>query len=510
MVAWRRRVPARTQREVQGRNPMMNGHGKSDSPIVPKKPSNKAVQAVAERVEGRGLAKGNSGEQNALRIQGRASAQSALERVRKAAGRDRKQRLTALYHHVYDVDRLRESYFALPREASPGIDGETWRSYGEGLEANLRDLSDRLRRGAYRALPVKRAYVPKLDGQRRPIGVPALEDKIVQRSVCEVLTAVYDREFFGFSYGFRPGRDQHQALAALRTALLSRKVNWVLDADLRSFFDTLRHDWLVKFIEHRIGDRRIVRLIQKWLRAGVLEDGEHTRGEVGTVQGGSISPLLANIYLHYTLDHWVQRWRTRQAKGDVIIVRYADDFILGFEHRSEAEQFQEDLRQRMAKFGLEVHPDKTRLIEFGRFAAQDRDRGGRGKPETFNFLGFAHSCGTNEAGRFEVRRQTMRKKWQAKLKEVYPTLRSKMHSPIPEQGCYLQAVMRGHIEYYGLPGNRPSIAAFRFRLGWLWWKVLRRRSQRTSVTAERLRQLVEKWIPEPYLSHPFFPRGQSV
>jgi group II intron reverse transcriptase/maturase len=411
---------------------------------------------------------------------------------------------------VYDIDRLRESYLALPREAAPGVDGETWRSYGENLGVHLQDLSDRLRRGAYRARPVKRAYVPKLDGKPRPIGVPVLEDKIVQRSVCEVLMAVYDREFLGFSYGFRPGRDQHQALGALRTALLSRRVNWVLDADLRSFFDTLRHDWLVKFIEHRIGDRRIVRLIQKWLRAGVLEDGEHKRGEVGTVQGGSISPLLANIYLHYALDQWVQQWRTRRAKGDVVIVRYADDFIVGFEHRSEAEQFQGDLRQRMAKFGLEVHPDKTRLIEFGRFAAQDRERRGGGKPETFNFLGFTHSCGTNQAGRFEVRRQTMREKWQAKLREVYTTLRNKMHSPVPEQGSYLRAVMRGHIQYYGVPGNRPSIAAFRFRLGWLWGKVLRRRSQRTTVTAERLCRLVEKWIPEPYLSHPYFPRCSRV
>ena len=489
---------------------MMNGHGKSHSPIVPTKPPNKAGETAAEGVEGRGLAKGNSREQNALRTQGRVSAQSALERVREAVRRDRKQRLTALFHHVYDIDRLRESYFALSREAAPGIDGETWRSYGEDLEANLRDLSDRLRRGAYRALPVKRAYVPKLDGRRRPIGVPVLEDKIVQRSASEVLTAVYDGEFFGFSYGFRLGRDPHQALAAFRTALLTRKVNWVLDADLRSFFDTLRHDWLVKFIEHRIGDRRIVRLIQKWLRAGVLEDGEHVCREVGTVQGGSISPLLANIYLHYALDLWVQRWRTKRAQGDVVIVRYADDFILGFEHRTEAEQFQRDLQQRMAKFGLEVHPDKTRLIEFGRFAVQDRDRRGQGKPETFDFLGFTHSCGTNKAGRFEVRRQTMRKKWQAKLREVYATLRNKMHSPVPEQRCYLQAVMRGHIHYYGVPGNRPSVAAFRFRLGWLWWKVLRRRSQRTTVTAERLCRLVEKWIPEPYLSHPYFPRFRSV
>lgn len=489
---------------------MMNGHGKSDSPIVPRKSPNKADRAAAEGMEGRELAKGNPRGQNALRTQGRVSAHRALERVRTAARRDRKQQFTALFHHVYDIDRLRECYFALPREAAPGVDGETWRSYGKNLEEHLRDLSERLGRGAYRARPVQRAYVPKLDGGQRPIGLPVLEDKIVQRSVCEVLTAVYDREFFGFSYGFRQGRDQHQALAALRKALLTKKVNWVLDADLRSFFDTLRHDWLVKFIEHRIGDRRIVRLIQKWLRAGVLEDGECTQREVGTVQGGSISPLLANIYLHYALDLWVQQWRASQAHGDAVIVRYADDFIAGFEHRQDAERFLGDLRQRLAKFGLELHADKTRLIEFGRFAAPNREHRGEGKPETFHFLGFTHICGKNKAGRFEVLRQTMRKKWQAKLKEVYATLRREMHAPVPEQGQYLRSVMRGHIEYYGVPGNRPSIAAFRFRLGWLWWKVLRRRSQRTTVTAERLRRLVEKWLPQPYLSHPFFPRAPRV
>lgn len=492
---------------------MMHEHGKSDRLIVPTKPPNEAEPGKAkEAVEGEGLAKGKVPERNVVRTQSRSAMSSALERIRQAARRDKGQRFTALLHHVYSVDTLKAAYFGLKRDAAAGMDGETWRQYGERLESHLKELSERIQRGAYRAQPVRRAYIGKAGepGKVRPLGVLVVEDKIVQRATAEVLSSVYEQDFVRFSYGFRPGRSPHQALDALSIGIMRRKVNWVLDADIRGFFDNLDREWLVKFIEHRVNDQRIVRLIQKWLRAGVLEDGEHRRGEVGTVQGGSISPLLANIYLHYTLDHWVQRWRTRQAKGDVIIVRYADDFILGFEHRSEAEQFQEDLRQRMAKFGLEVHPDKTRLIEFGRFAAQDRDRGGRGKPETFNFLGFAHSCGTNEAGRFEVRRQTMRKKWQAKLKEVYTTLRSKMHSPIPEQGCYLQAVMRGHIEYYGVPGNRPSIAAFRFRLGWLWWKVLRRRSQRTSVTAERLRQLVEKWIPEPYLSHPFFPRGQSV
>jgi RNA-directed DNA polymerase len=489
---------------------MMDGHGKSDSPIVPRKSPNKAGRPAAEGMEARGLAEGNSRGQNTLRTQSRASVQSALERVREAARKDRKQQFTALYHHIYNIDQLREGYLALRRDAAPGVDGETWRSYGENLEENLRDLSDRLRRRAYRARPVQRAYVPKVDGRQRPIGLPVLEDKIVQRAAAEVLSAVYEQEFLGFSYGFRPGRNPHQALAALRKALLTRRVNWVLDADLRSFFDTLRHEWLVKFIGHRIGDQRIVRLIQKWLRAGVLEGGERTQSVVGAVQGGSISPLLANIYLHYVFDLWVQKWRTQRAHGDVIVVRFADDFIVGFEHREEGERFLDDLRRRLANFGLELHPEKTRLIEFGRQAAKDRTGRGEGKPETFSFLGFTHICGKNKGGRFEVLRQTMRQKWQAKLKEVHATLRSRMHAPVPEQGQYLRSVMRGHIEYYGVPYNRPSISAFRFRLGRIWWQVLRRRSQRTTITAERLSRLVERWLPQPYLSHPFFPRAPRV
>jgi group II intron reverse transcriptase/maturase len=489
---------------------MTNGHGKSDRPIVPKKSPNKAPPGAAEGVEGRGLAKGNPHEQNALRTQGRARAHQALERVRKAARKDRKQRLTALFHHVYDVERLRQAYYGVRHDAAPGIDGQTWRSYGEDLEENLRDLSERLRRGAYRARPVKRAYVPKLDGRQRPIGLPVLEDKIVQRAVAEVLTAVYDREFFGFSYGFRAGRNQHQALGALRQGLCTKKVNWVLDADLRAFFDTLRHEWLGMFVAHRVGDQRIGRLIQKWLRAGVLEDGKRTQSEVGTVQGGSISPLLANIYLHYVFDLWVQQWRTKRAQGDMVVVRFADDFIVGFEHRQEAERFLAELRERLTKFGLELHPEKTRLIEFGRFAAQNRADRGEGKPETFDFLGFTHICGKTKGGRFEVLRQTMRKKWQAKLKEVYQELRRRMHESVAEQGRYLRAVMRGHIEYYGVPGNRPAMNAFRFRLGWLWWKVLRRRSQKDAFPKARLARIVKRWLPYPYLSHPYSLEGLRV
>src|SRR3989442_6342276 len=493
----------RPHREVQGHTPMMDGRGKSDRPIVPGKPPNNAEEPAAEVAEGRGRAKGNSPERNALRTQSRAGTPSALERVRQAARRDRKQRFTALLHHVYAIDRLRDAYFTLKRDAAAGIDGETWRHYGENLEANLLDLSGRLQRGAYRAKPVRRAYIPKADGRLRPLGVPALEDKIVQRAVVEVLNAIYEVDFLGFSYGFRPGRNPHQALDALSVGILTRKVNWVLDADIRGFFDTLDHGWLVRFLEHRVADRRVVRLIQKWLRAGVLEDGKRTQSETGTVQGGSISPLLANIYLHYVFDLWVQRWRKTQAHGDVVVVKFADDFVVGFEHRQDAERFLAELRERFERFGLELHPDKTRLLEFGRFA--DRNRRGRvdGKPETFNFLGFTHSCARTQKGRFTVLRQTMRTRWQAKLKELKVELRRRLHFPIPEQGIYLNRVVRGHFQYYGVPMNGPALSAFRAAVGRLWCWVLRRRSQRHSLPWHRMVRYIDRWLPTVRICHPY-------
>ncbi len=385
---------------------MMTDRGKSDNSTVPEKSSNKVCERAAERMEGRELAKGKTLEQTTPRTQGRRGVPSALERIREAAQKDRKQRFTALLHHAYVADRLRESYFRLKREATPGIDGETWRHYGEKLEENLQDLSERLKRGAYRARPVQRVYIPKADGRQRPIGVPVLEDKIVQRAVAEVMGAIYEQDFLGFSYGFRPGRSAHQALDALAVGLMTKKVNWVLDADIRGFFDTLDHGWLVKFVEHRIGDRRIVRLIQKWLKAGVLEEGKRIQSEVGTVQGGSISPLLANIYLHYVFDLWVRQWRKKQAQGEVIVVRYGDDFIVGFQHRHEAERFLVDLHGRLSSFELELHPDKTRILEFGRFARENRNRRGERKPETFDFLGFTHSCSQTRKGMFTVLRKT--------------------------------------------------------------------------------------------------------
>ncbi|MFN8626361.1 MAG: group II intron reverse transcriptase/maturase [Candidatus Binatia bacterium] len=482
---------------------MMNGGGKSDRGVVPAKLLNNAPRGVAEAVEGRPRAKGNSDEQNATRTPSRTPALSALDRIRQAARRDGRQRFTALLHHVYDVERLRQAYYALKRTAAAGVDGQTWKQYGEELEGNLRDLSDRLRRGGYRAKPVRRTYIPKADGRQRPLGVPALEDKLVQRAVVEVLNAIYEQDFLGFSYGFRPKRNPHQALDALAVAIHTRKVNWVLDADIRAFFDTLDHGWLVKFVEHRIGDRRIVRLIQKWLRAGVLEEGERVCSEEGTVQGGNISPLLANIFLHYVFDLWTQRWRTKQARGDVVAVRYGDDFVVGFEHREEAERFLTELRERFQQFGLELHPDKTRLLPFGR-QADRRWRNDRGdKPGTFNFLGFTHSCGKTRKGGFTVLRQTMRKRVQAKLKEVKDKLRRRMHDPIPEQGAFLGAVVRGHVRYYGVPMNGWAITAFRRAVGRLWCRTLRRRSQKHRLRWERMHRLIRLCLPPARVCHPY-------
>jgi len=454
-------------------------------------------------MEGRGLAKGNSPQQNAPRTQGRAGAPRALERVREVAERDKTVRFTALLHHIANVGSLKAAYFRLKREAAPGVDGETWRHYGEALEGNLQALADRLQRGAYRAKPVRRAYIPKADGRQRPLGVPALEDKLVQRATVEVLNAICEPDFLGFSYGFRPGRSPHDALDALYAGLLTRKVNWVLEADIRGYFDAIDHGWLVKFVEHRIADRRVVRLIQKWLNAGVLEDGTRTWSETGTPQGGSASPLLANIYLHYVFDLWVQRWRRTQAHGEVIVVRFADDFIVGFQHRAEAERFLAELRARFAQFGLGLHPEKTRLLEFGPFAAEHRRRAGRGKPETFDFLGFTHICGKKRNGRFTVLRQTIRKRVQAKLGEVKAELRRRWHAPIPQVGAWLRSVVGGHLQYYGVPMNGPALRTFRDQVGRLWYRALARRSHKGRVRWDRMRRLLARWLPPARICHPY-------
>jgi group II intron reverse transcriptase/maturase len=490
---------------------MMNGPGKSDRPAVPEKSPNNAGQPVAEGMEGRGLAKGNLPQQNASRTPSRKDAPSALERVRQAAGRDKKLRFTALLHHIYNLETLRKAYFRLKKEAAPGVDGETWRHYGETLEENLQDLSERLKRGAYRAKPVRRVYIPKADGRQRPLGVTALEDKIAQRAMVEVLNAIYETDFLGFSYGFRPKRSQHQALDALYTGLLTRKVSWVLDLDIRSFFDKISHEWLVKFVEHRVADRRVVRLIQKWLNAGVLEDGKRIRMEEGTPQGGSASPLLANVYLHYVFDLWVQAWRRKQAHGDVIIVRFADDIVVGFQEKSDAKQFWAELTERMRKFDLELHPEKTRLLEFGPFAVKNRKQRGEGKPETFNFLGFTHICERKRSnGRFTVLRQTIRKRLQAKLNEVKAELRRRMHHPVPEVGQWLRSVVDGHNRYYGVPMNDPALHLFRLQVGWLWYRALSRRSQNGRIPWDRMHRILARWLPPVRNYHPYPLRRMGV
>jgi group II intron reverse transcriptase/maturase len=482
----------------------MHGTRKSDSCIVPRKLPNKGDGAplLAEEVEERRLTKGNSGQQTSHRTQSRASLQQALDRIRQAARRDKKQRFTALWHHVCSVERLAEAYRRMNRKGAAGVDRETWESYGEKLEERLEELSGRLKRGAYRAKPVRRVYIPKSDGRQRPLGVPTLEDKLVQSATTEVLNAVYEQDFLGFSYGFRPGRSQHNALDALTVGLKRRKVNWVLDADIRGFFDAIDHEWMIRFLEHRIGDQRVIRHVKKWLKAGVLEDGKVSWEDHGTPQGGSISPLLANIYLHYVFDLWIQAWRKR-ANGDVIVVRYADDFVVGFQHRAEAERFLSELRERLAKFNLELHPTKTRLIEFGRFAAENRQRRGEGKPETFDFLGFTHACGQTRAGDFQVIRLTVKKRLRAKLKALKDELRQKLHQPIPAVGEWLGKVLNGYYRYYAVPGNARTLWAFRFQVGRLWFRTLRRRSQRHRLKWSRMIRLIDRWLPRPRILHAY-------
>jgi group II intron reverse transcriptase/maturase len=418
------------------------------------------------------------------------------------AVRDKEARFTALLHHV-SLERLVMACRDLSPKAAPGADGVTWDAYGQDLVANLRGLHERVQQGRYRASPSRRAYIPKADGRQRPLGIAALEDKIVQRAVVEVLNAVCEADFRGFSYGFRPGRGPHQALDALAAGITTRRVNWVLDADIRDFFGQLDRDWLGKFLRHRIADERVLRLIGKWLAAGVIEDGQWTQSEKGSPQGASASPLLANVYLHYVLDLWADWWRKRHAHGDVIIVRFADDFIVGFEYQGDAERFLGELGGRFAKFGLELHPGKTRLIEFGRLAATKRSRRGLGKPETFDFLGFTHICARSTKGRFWVKRITISKRMRAKLKEVKDQLTRRMHQPIPEQGRWLASVVRGHMAYYAVPGNIQAVAAFRDQVTRHWRKTLRRRSQKTRISWERMDRIATRWLPPPRTMHPY-------
>jgi RNA-directed DNA polymerase len=480
----------------------MNGYGQSDGPVVPANSPNKAARAVAEVGEERGPAKGNTASKTRPGHSAGPGASSALERVREVARRDKEARFTALLHHV-SLGRLRAAYWAIRPQAAPGVDGVTWAEYGRDLEANLQDLHVRVQAGRYRAKPSRRVYIPKADGRQRPLGIASLEDKVVQRAVVEVLNAVYEVDFRGFSYGFRPGRGPHNALDALAVGIKRRNVNWVLDADIRDFFNRIDHSWLAKFLEHRIADKRVLRLIGKWLAAGVIEDGEWTECDEGAPQGASASPLLANVYLHYVLDLWVDWWRRRHAHGDVIIVRFADDFIVGFEYEEDARRFLVELRERLARFGLDLHPDKTRLIEFGRRAARSRAQRGLGKPETFDFLGFTHICGKSKSGRFWLKRVTISKRMRAKLREVNDQLKWRRHQPIPVQGRWLRSVVQGHRAYYAVPGNTDAIAAFRTQVTRHWYQALRRRSQRTRITWARMNRIANRWLPRARAMHPF-------
>ena len=481
---------------------MMHGREKSDLAIVAGKPTNKAEQSAAESVERRAGTKGNADQQSTHRTQSRANVSQALERIRKVARERRKERFTALFHHI-SVDLLVEAFSELNEDAAPGVDRLTWKDYEADLACNIEGLHDRIQRGAYRALPSRRVYVPKPDGRQRPLAVAALEDKIVQRAVAALLSAIYEEDFLGFSYGFRHGRGTHDALDALCVGIHSKKVSFILDADIRSFFDEISQEWLIRFLEHRIGDRRIIRLIQKWLKASILEEEVLTVSDRGTGQGTVISPLLANIYLHYALDLWAARWRRREATGDMIIVRYADDFIVGFQHENDARRFLDEMRNRLQEFALSLNPEKTRIIEFGRFATERRERRGLGKPETFNFLGFTFICGKTRAGKFQIKRKTRGDRMRAKLQEMKQEMRRRMHQPIPAQGQWLGRVVCGYFNYHAVPTNGRALEVFRHHVTDSWRRTLRRRSQKDRITWARMTQLMDGWLPKPIILHPW-------
>jgi group II intron reverse transcriptase/maturase len=474
----------------------------SDFGVVPMNQPNKSGKPQAEAGEGRPEIRENIAQPDTRPTQSGASVPQGLSGVRQRARERKQEKFTALLHHL-TVDLLRESYFALQRKAAPGVDGETWQQYGTGLEDRLADLHSCVHRGAYRAKPSRRVYIAKADGRQRPLGIAALEDKVVQQAVVTILNQIYEVDFKGFSYGFRPGRSPHKALDALYVGLVRSKVNWVLDADIRSFFDRMSHEWTMQFVQHRVADNRILRLIQKWLKAGVMEEGQWKETAMGTPQGAVISPLLANVYLHYVFDLWVEAWRKKVARGQVVVVRYADDLVVGFQNKADAEQFLREFRERLAKFGLEVHPEKTRLLEFGRFAAVDRRRRGEKKPETFTFLGLVHQCGTSPRGLFMVWRQTANKRMVAKLKQIKQTLRRRMHEPLDRIGTWLRSVSQGFYQYHAVPGNLRAMNTFRHRLRRLWRSTLRHRSQRPNVGWARIGPLFDRWLPAPRVLHPY-------
>ena len=491
--------------EGESRKTGMNGDEESDRAIVPMKSPNKAEEQQAEAaevMEGRARTKENISQERTPPAQDGTGVSQGLAGVRQAARERKQEQFTTLLHHVTQ-DLLRSSFYGLKRKAAPGVDGVTWQEYEQGLEGRLADLKDRVHRGTYRAQPSKRIYIPKADGRKRPIGIAALEDKIVQQAVVTVLNQIYEVDFRGFNYGYRPGRSPHQALDALSVGIQRKRVNWILDADIRGFFDQMSHECTLRFVQHRIADKRILRLIQKWLKAGVSEDGEWSETKVGTPQGAVISPLLANVYLHHVFDLWLEAWREKVAEGEVMAVRFADDLVVGFENRDDAERFLKQFQERLAKFGLELHPEKTRLIEFGRFAQANRQARGEGEPESFTFLGFTHSCGSNRAGKFTIWRRTARNRLEAKLQHVKQTLRERMHEPVPKVGEWLGRVLNGHYRYHGVPGNLASLKRFRERVGRYWQHALKRRSQRGKLSLERLTRLFDRWLPRPRVLHPY-------
>src|SRR5882724_5120662 len=492
----------RSAGEGQSHKARVHVYEESHSGILPMNHSNKDGTSPAESGEGRPLIKENAGQPNTYSTQSGKGVSQGLAGVRKAARENKEIKFTALLHHL-TVDLLRESFYSLKRKAAPGVDGVTWQGYENGLEDRLTDLHGRVHRGAYRAMPSRRVYIEKADGRQRPLAVPAIEDKLVQHAVVTILNQIYEEDFLGFSYGFRPGRSQHQALDALSYVLLKKKVNYILDADIRGFFDNLDKSWLIKFVEHRVADPRILRLIQKWLNAGVMEAGEWSNTQTGSPQGSVVSPLLANIYLHYAFDLWVDVWRAKCAQGEVVVVRYADDTVLGFQHQAEADRFLESFRERLGKFGLELHPDKTRRIEFGRFAEDRRKRRGEGKPEPFDFLGFTHISGKDRNGTFAVKRKTSRKRMRSKLLAIKHQLRQRMHDPTEQTGEWLQSVVQGYFNYHAVPGNTDSLGIFRQRVTRLWRWALRRRGQKHRPNWARIQRLAARWIPAPRVLHPY-------
>lgn len=483
---------------------MMNEDRKSDNAIVPMKKSNNAAQTAKEIVEGRVLTKGNASQQNMYRTQCRNYAvPNALERIRQVAKKDKSAKFTALLHHI-TIDRLAAAFFDIKKNAAAGVDGLTWKTYGGNLEENLKSLHQRAHNGSYRAKPSRRVYIPKADGKLRPLGVAALEDKILQRALVEILNAIYETDFLGFSYGYRQNRNPHQALDALAVGIRWKKISWILDADVSSFFDNINHKWMMKFISHRIADPRVQRLIKKWLNAGIIEEKKWRPSEAGTAQGSSLSPLLSNIYLHYALDMWVQMWRKKYAQGEVIIVRWADDFVVGFQYQDDANKFQLALDERLKKFSLKLNQAKTQLIRFGRFAKRDVKKfEGLSKPKTFDFLGMTHICGQSKDGKYRVYRKTIRKRLTAKLKALKVELKKRMHFAIKTQGKWLSSVVRGYFAYHALPGNADALGIFRTQIGRMWYKALRRRSQKTKLNWSKMDKIIKYWLPKVEILHPW-------